>query len=171
MSVQENLSSHSGKEKERHNFCRRVTILWVRSCGSHCKSEIAFCHGIEAKKGLGPSFGHIRVSVPEARSRMGCSQWLYWTPRSGLQERWSCQVGTLTLWYQEEKALPTFPGLARPAARQLCFFPVLVWQLQWSTGLQSASCLYGNWQAAPDWWPCSTVSRQRGGTEGGYQVL
>lgn len=32
----------SGKEKERCNFCRGIVILWVRSCGSHCKSEEAF---------------------------------------------------------------------------------------------------------------------------------
>lgn len=63
------------QKKERCNFCRGIVILWVRSCGSHCKSEGAFCHGSQASIGLGPSFGYTGVSAPEVGSRMGCSQW------------------------------------------------------------------------------------------------
>lgn len=148
-------------------------ILWVRSCGSNCKSEEVFCHGSQASKRLGPNFGYARVSAPEVGNRMGCSQWPQWTPGSGLQHCncLSCQLGILTTWYQGEKALPTFPGLARPHASQLSFFPALVWQLQWNTGLWSAACLYGNWQEAADPWPCSIAAGQSGGTESGYHML
>lgn len=82
--------------------------------------------------------------------RVWCSQWPPWTPGSGLQDcnSRSCQFGTVLPRYQEEKASPTFPGLAGPTARQLCLFLALVWQLSWNMGPQSASRLYGNWQAA-----------------------
>lgn len=42
-------------------------ILCVRSCGCHCKSERTFCHGSEANKGWGPSFGYARDSAAHNR--------------------------------------------------------------------------------------------------------
>lgn len=63
-------------------------ILWVRSCGSHCKSERAFCHGSEASKGPGPSFEYTELLLQELGAE--------WVPHNGHSEHQDLVYGIVT---------------------------------------------------------------------------
>lgn len=44
-------SSRIPEKRMTRSFYRRVMVLCLRSCGCHCKSERAFCHGSEPTRG------------------------------------------------------------------------------------------------------------------------
>lgn len=61
---------------------------WVRSCGSHCKSERAFCHGSEANKGPGPTFEYTEILLLELGAE--------WVSHNGLSEHQDLVYGIVT---------------------------------------------------------------------------
>lgn len=126
-------------------------ILWVRSCGSHCKSERAFCQGSEANKGPGPSFEYTEILLQELGAE--------WVAHNGHSEHQdlvygivTAEAASLALLYSDIRRRkpfqPSWP--CKTHCPPALFLPCLGLAVAMEHRSPSASCLYGNWQAAPD---------------------